>query len=71
MMMSRVLAIVGVIALVSCTESGPAGSGPAPIAVPAFGAAATDTPNSLPDSYTNGNPMNDETGVVGVRHLPP
>ena len=73
MKMVRVLAIVGVTALASCTGDMPAGLGAAQAAAPPVGTTGVQaaTPNSLPDSFTNQDTLNSGAGVVGVTHLPP
>jgi hypothetical protein len=67
MMMFRVLAIVGVAALSACSgDRAPMSPVPAVETDP----GGIDTPNSLPGS-SNLNSLNDENGVVGVRHSVP
>ena len=73
MMMLRMLAIVGVTGLASCTGDSPAELSPAQSATPSFGAISgeAETPNSLPENFTNRYHSTSETDVVGVTHLPP
>ena len=71
--MFRVLAMIGLMALASCTGVGVGDPGPArstglPVEV---NPGEMETPNSLPAGFTTRNPMASETGVVGVTHLPP
>ncbi len=71
--MFRVLAIVGVTGLASCTGDSPAGGGSAqspPLPVVST-SGEMKMPNSLPDSVTNRDLLDSSGGVVGVTHLPP
>ena len=72
MMWARALGIVLVtIGLGACSQ--PADLGPARSTGLPFGVndGELETPNSLPSGFTTINPVAPETGVVGVRHLPP
>ena len=73
MKMFRVLAILGLAGLASCTGDSPAGGSPPISATPSADPSAveSDTPNSLPGSLSNREFMNSSGGVVGVTHLPP
>ena len=68
--MFRVLAILGVTVLASCSGDGVASLDPARSTL-TDNPGGLDTPNSLPNGFTTRNPMAPDTGVVGVTHLAP